>query len=219
MDVADDDRPVVAQPHGHALHPHARVPATRVRHRALRHCGADLRRDRPRRRAVASLAARRPRPRRPGGAVPLAEPAVLRLRAREDERLDDRADPRRNADLRGADRDRVRAGEAVAEVLARGCDLVRRRRARRGRRPRRLLRRLARQPARNRDGGDVGRLFGRDHAADGALHGVTDQCRRPVARLGADRSRRLPPGGGPGLRRGLAGVGAARVRDAPARSW
>ena len=150
--------------------------------------------------------------------MPLAEPALLRLRAREDERLDDRADPRRDADLRGADRDRVRAGAAVAEVLARGCDLVRRRRARRGRLARRLLRRPARQPARDRDGGDVGRLLGRDRAADGALHGVADQRRRAVARLGADRPRRLPAGGGPGLRPGLEGVAAARRSRRSARS-
>ena len=73
---------------------------------------------------------------------------VVRLRAREDERLDDRPDPRCDADLRGADRDRVRAGAAVAEVLDRSCHLVRRRRSRRRRLACRLLGRPARQPAR-----------------------------------------------------------------------
>ena len=53
--------------------------------------------------------------------VSLAEPDLVRLRAREDERLDDRADPRRDADLRGADRARARARASVAEVLDRGA--------------------------------------------------------------------------------------------------
>ena len=47
------------------------------------------------------IRAARPRPRRARGALPLAEPARVRLRARQDERVDDRADPRRDADLRG----------------------------------------------------------------------------------------------------------------------
>ncbi len=191
MDVADGRRPVVAQPRRHALHPHARLPPARLCDRALRRRGGDLRRDRARRRAVAPGAPHRPRARRPRGAVPLAQPALVRLRAAEDERLDDRADPGRDADLRGADRHGVRAGAVVAEVLDRRRHLVRRRRPRRRGRARRVLRRPARQPARDRDRGHVGRLLGRDRAADGALHGLTDQRRRAVARLGADRPRRL----------------------------
>ena len=118
-DAADDGRALGAQPHRHALHPHARVRAAGVRDRPLRRRGRDLPRDRDRRRALAPDPPLRPAARRARGALPLAEPALVRLRAREDERVDDRADPRRDADLRGADRARVRPRAAVAAVLAR----------------------------------------------------------------------------------------------------
>ncbi len=208
-----------AEPDGDALHPHARLRAARLRHRALRRRDPDLPRDRDRRRADAPHPPARLRPRRAGSSLPLAEPALLRLRAREDERLDDRADPGRDADLRRADRARVRARAALTPVLDRGRGLVRRRRARRRRLERRLLRRPARRPARNRHRGDVGRLLGRDRAADAAVLGLADQRGRALARVGADRARRLPAGGRAGLRRRLGGVALARVRDArPARA-
>ncbi len=215
-DAADDGRPLGAQPHRHALHPHARVRAARVRDHPLRRGDPDLPRDRNRRRADAADSPLRPAARRPCGALPLAEPALVRLRTREDERLDDRPDPGRDPDLRGVDRACVRARAAVTAVLARGHRLLRGRRPRGARRVRRPLGRPSRRPARDRDGRDLGGLLGGDRAADGALLRLADQRRRALARLGPDRDRGRAADARAGLRARLDGLVAARVRDARA---
>ena len=83
---------------------------------------------------------------------------------------------------------------------------------------RRGLRRPPRRPARDRDGRHLGGLLRRGRAADAAVLGVADQRRRARARLARDPRRRLPAGGGPGPRRRLEGLAAARLRHArPAR--
>ena len=104
-DAARDDRPVVAQPHGQPVHPHARAPAACLRERPLRARVRRLLRDDARGRAVAADRPARPaaRARRRGGALP--QPDRLRLRAPRVDRLGAGPAPRRDADLR---RDRGR---------------------------------------------------------------------------------------------------------------
>ena len=131
------------------------------------------------------IARARPAAGRARGAVDLPQPALVRVRAREDDRVDDRAHSRRDAGVRRRDRARARAGAAVAPLLDRRGDLVRRRRPRRAR-ERRGLRRPPRRPARDRDGGDLGGLLRRGRAADAAVLGVADQRRRSRARLARD---------------------------------
>ena len=142
-DAADDGRALGAQPHRHALHPHARVRAARLCDCPLRRRGADLSRDRPRLRADAPDPPARLRPCRARGTLPLAESALVRLRARADERLYDCSDSRRDADLRSADRARLWARAALRAVLARRRRLVCGRRPRRARCFGRRLRRHA----------------------------------------------------------------------------
>ena len=178
---------------------------------------ADLPRDRARRRADAADPPARLRPGRARGALPLAEPALVRLRAREDERVDDRADPRRDADLRGADRARASGSS--------GC------RAASGSPPR------SRSPASvsSRSGssggvsGDLrGDLLGIATAATWAGYSVA--IAPLMQRYSASRISAVvlslgwvlialvgfPQAAEPGLRRRLEGLGAARLRDARA---
>ena len=88
-----------------------------------------------------------------------------------------------------------------------------------GRRPRRRRLRQShrgwprRDPARAGDGRVVGRVLGRDHAADEPLLAVPDQLARALDRLGADRDHERDHRGRTGLLPRLVGVGAARLRN------
>ena len=65
-----------------------------------------------------------------------------------------------------------------------------------------------------RDGGDVGRVLGRDRAADAELLAVSDQRRRPARDVGTALRDQRASGDEPGLRRSrLGSVARARVRD------
>ena len=102
-----------------------------------------------------------------------------------DERLDDRADPRRDADLRGADRHPVRArARPAATLLARGRDLVCRCRARGARLRRRVSAATCAALRSGSHGGDVGGYSVAIAPLDGALLGVPDQRGRACRSAG-----------------------------------
>ena len=146
----------------------------------------------------------------------LPEPDRLRLRARHDDRVDGRAAPRRDPDLRGADRARARARAAVAPLLVAARRLVRGRRARRARLRRRALGDLGGIAARARDRRDLGGLLGRDRAADGRYS--PSRISAVVLPLGwvAIAVAGAPQTASQDYGARLGGLGAARLRDARA---
>ena len=188
--------------------------------RPLRRRRRDLPRDRPRRRAHA---ARRRAATSRSSASPRCSvwlnQVCVRLRPRAHDRVDGGAAPRRDADLRRADRPRARARAAVAPLLARRGRLVRRRRARRGRLGRRASRPTCGRPARRRDRRHLGRLLGRDRAADARATrrpGSARSC-SALAWVGIAASRRAADRDA-GLLARLGDLGAARLRDRSGRS-
>ena len=92
-DVAHHDPALGAQPQCHEVHPHARLSPASVCDRPLRIRRGDLRRADPVPGANAPRRASPPARARPRRGHALAEPALVRLRARPDDRLDDRAFP------------------------------------------------------------------------------------------------------------------------------
>ncbi len=131
-----------------------------------------------------------------------------------DDRRDGGADPRDDAGLHRAPLVPASASSGSRTNCARGRSLVRRRRARRGGLGRRPVRGPRREPPRGRDGGHMGRLLGRDRAADEDVLALSDKRRRPARDVGPALRDQRAPGDQPGLRRArLGGVARARVRD------
>ena len=126
---------------------------------------------------------------------------VVRHLGSPDERVDGRARARDDARVRRRSSRRSSGSSGRPGVLGRRRRLVPRRRPDRGRRERRPHRRPARRPARRRDRGDVGRLLGRDRAADAPVLAVPDQRARARARLGPARAVEHPAARGADLRR------------------
>ena len=207
-----------AQPERHEVHPHRGPAPAPVRDRPLRPRRGDLRRPHPVRRALAPGRAAPPAGPRARRRAALREPAVVRVRARRDDRVHDRARARRDPDLRGALRPRSRHRAADPALLARGGDVGRRRRARRGGCGRRRRQRSRRNPPRPRDSRDVGRVLGHGRPAHALVLAVADERGRAAGSLGRAAALRPRPDRGAGLGPRLDDLGAARLRDARDRS-
>ena len=203
------------QRHGHALRPHPRFPAPRLRCAPVRGGGiAGGQRDAVPRAVAVGRRPAEPAPDRPRRGIPADQPDLVRLRVEAELGDDGSADHGDDSDLHGHRRVARRAGAADAPVLDRDRGRIRGRCARRTGLGRRYLVRPRRRPARARALGVLGLLLGPDRTADAALLPVSDQRRRALRDVCSVRGAELSADRLPGLQLAQPpDLGLPRVRD------